>query len=69
MTIKSKAMQPSLPFQVIIYGLNVALLTWVNDFLIVGSITTIKAEILTLFNRKDIGTSMHYIGLQILWYC
>lgn len=52
----------------ILYGLKVAVLTWVDNFLIAGNTEVIKAEISTQFNMKDLGTPTNYIGLQILRY-
>lgn len=50
------------------YGPNVAVLTWMDDFLIGGNTEVIKAEISTSFNTGDLGTPRHYIGLQTFWY-
>lgn len=62
----TKTMQNS-PLSVeIFYGLGVAVLTWLDDFLIAGNKAVIKAEISSRFNLNDLNTLMYYIGLKIL---
>lgn len=50
----------------IFYVSSVAVLTWVDDFLIARKIDAIKGEISVRFNLKDIDTSTHFICRQIL---
>lgn len=58
-TIMTKTMQPFLLSPEIFYGPGVAILTWVDDFLIAGNKAMIKRKISAGFNRKDLGMPMY----------
>lgn len=62
----TKTILPSPLSPGIFYGPNVAVLTLVDDFLIIGNTAAIKKEILTQFNTKDLCMLIHYIRLQIV---
>lgn len=64
----TKIKQPSSLSPGIVYGPGVAVLAWVDNFLITDNTEGIKAKISTRFNTQYLSTPMHYIGLQTLRY-